>query len=94
MKLFVGNNVCATAPSHTSTMFRNYFETLKWEVLPHAVYLPVYQLFSSMALALAEQHFNSKEDVLKWLDEWSAPKAKDFYFGVLSTNSREMEENL
>jgi len=62
------------APSHTSTIVQNYLETLNWEVLPHPAYSPDlapsdYHLFSSMGDALAERHFDSYEDVRKWLDE-------------------------
>jgi len=62
------------APSHTSTMVQNYLETLNWEVLPHPAYSPDlvisdYHLFSSMGYAFAERHFDSYEDVRKWLDE-------------------------
>jgi len=62
------------APSHTSIMVQNYLETLNWEVLPHPTYSPDltpsdYHLFSSMDHALAERHFDSYEDVRKWLDE-------------------------
>ena len=49
-------------------MVQNYLETLNWEVLPHPAYSldlapSDYHLFSSMGYALAEQHFNSYEDV-------------------------------
>ena len=73
------------APSHTSKMVQNYLKTLNWEVLPHPAYSPDlapsdYHLFSSMGHALAEQHFDSYEDVGKWLDEWFASKDKDFFW--------------
>ena len=72
------------APSHTSTMVQNYLETLKWEVLPHLAYSlnlasSNYHLFSSMA-ALAERHFDSYEDIWKWLDEWFASKDEEFFW--------------
>jgi len=68
--IFFHDNV----PSHTSTMVQNYLETFNWEVLPHPAYSPDlassdYHLFSSMSHALAERHFDSYEDVRKWLDE-------------------------
>jgi hypothetical protein len=48
-------------------------ETLSWEILPHAAYLPDwfptdYHLFASMGHALAEQCFSSYENIKKWLD--------------------------
>jgi len=66
--IFLHNN----APWHTSTMVQN-LETLNWEVLPHPTYLPDlassdYHL-SSMGHTLTERHFDSYEDVRKWLDE-------------------------
>jgi len=39
-----------------------------------------YHLFASMGHALAEQRFDSYEDVKKWLDEWFAIKGEDFYW--------------
>ena len=64
---------------------RDTLEALSWEVLAHAAYSPDlapsdYHLFASMSHALAEQRFGSYEDVKKWLDEWFAAKAKDFYW--------------
>jgi len=60
-------------------MVQNYLEKLNWEVLPHPAYLSDlapsdYHLFSSMGHSLAEWHFDSYEDVRKWLDEWFASK--------------------
>ena len=80
--IFLHNNV----PSYTSTMVQNYLETLNWEVLPHPTYSPDllapsdYYLFSSMGHALAERHFDSYEDVRKWLDEWFASKNAEFFW--------------
>ena len=73
------------APSHTSTIVQivqNYLETLNWEVLSHPAYSTItpdlapsdYHLFSSMGYALAERHFDSYEDIRKWLDEWFTSK--------------------
>ena len=39
-----------------------------------------YHLFSSMGHALAERHFDSYEDVRKWLDEWFASKDEEFFW--------------
>jgi len=73
------------APSHTSKIVRNYLEALNWEVLSHPAYSPDldpsdYHLFSSTGHALAEQHFDSYDDVRKWLDEWFASKVKEFFW--------------
>lgn len=74
------------APSHTSLLVRNYLEGLNWELLPHPPYSPDlapsdYHLFASMGHALAEQHFNSYDDVRNWLDEWFAAKGGEFFWG-------------
>ena len=68
-------------------MVQNYLETLNWEVLPHPAYSPDlassdYHLFSSIGHALAERHFDSYEDVRKWLDEWFASKDEFFWRGT------------
>ena len=72
-------------------MVQNYLETLNWEVLSHPVYSPDlapsdYHLFSSMGHALAERHFDSYEDVRKWL-EWFASKDEEF-FGIHKLSER------
>jgi len=79
--IFLHDNV----PSHTSIMVQNYLETLNWEVLSHPAYSPDlassdYHLFSSMGHALAEQHFDSYEDVRKWLYKWFASKDEKFFW--------------
>ena len=66
-------------------MIQNYLEILNWEMLPHPAYSPDlapsdYHLFSSMGHALAERHFDSYEDVRKWLDECFASKDKEFFW--------------
>ena len=72
------------APLHT-TMVQNYFETLNCKVLSHPAYSPDmapsdYHLFSSMGHALAERHFDSYEDIRKWLNEWFASKNEEFFW--------------
>ena len=52
-------------------------------MLPHPAYSPDLapsHLFSLMDHALAERHFNSYEDVRKWLDEWFASKDDEFFW--------------
>ena len=71
--------------SHMSTIVQYYLETLNWEVLLHPAYSSDltssdYHLFSSMGHALAERHFDSYEDVRKWLDEWFASKNEEFFW--------------
>ena len=67
-------------------MVQNYLETLNWEVLLHSAYSPDlapsdYHLFSSLGYAgLAEQYFDSYEDIRKWLDEWFASKDEEFFW--------------
>ena len=62
---------------------QNYLETLNWEVLPHPAYLsdlaPSDYHLLSMDHALAERHFDSYEDVRKWLDEF-ASKDEEFFW--------------
>ena len=59
-------------------MVQNYLETLNWEVLPYLAYSDLapsdYHLFSLMGHTLAKRHFDSYEDIRKWLDEWFASK--------------------
>lgn len=73
------------APSHRARPAKETIEQLEWEQLAHAAYSPDlapsdYHLFSSMGHALAEQHFNSYENVKNWLDAWFASKPKEFYW--------------
>lgn len=73
------------APSHTTKLVKDTTKKLGWEVLAHPPYSPDlapsdYHLFSSMAHALAEQHFKSYEDVEKWLSEWFAAKEEKFFW--------------
>ncbi|GFW32652.1 mariner Mos1 transposase [Trichonephila clavipes] len=61
------------ARPHVAKVVKTYFETLKWEVLPHPLYSPDlapldYHLFRSMAHGLADQHFRSYEEVKNWID--------------------------
>jgi len=77
--IFLHDNV----PSHTAKPVRDTLDALSWEVLPHAAYSPDlapsdYHLFASMGHVLAEQRFDSYEDVKKWLDKWFAAKGEDF----------------
>ena len=65
------------ARPHVTKLVKEMLEALCWEVLFHAAY-PLdcapsyYHLFRSMAHALAEEHFNSYEDVEKCVSEWIA----------------------
>ena len=75
-------------------MVWNYLKILNWEVVPHAAYSPdlahsEYHLFSSMGHAFAEQHFESYENVRKWLDEWFTSKEKElFWSGIHKLTER------
>jgi len=66
-------------------MVQNYLETLNREVLPYPGYSPDIAFFWLSPVfidghALAERHFDSYEDVRKWLDEWFASKDKEFFW--------------
>ncbi|EGI63904.1 Mariner Mos1 transposase, partial [Acromyrmex echinatior] len=55
-----------------------------WEVLSHPPYSPDvapsdYHLFRSMAHGLADQHFQSYEEVKNWIDSWIASKDDQFF---------------
>jgi len=52
-----------------------------------------YHLFSFMGHALAERHFDSYENVRKWLDEWFDSKDEEF-FCVVYTNCPKDEKNV
>ena len=70
------------ARPHVTKLVKETLETLRWEVLSHAAYsdcAPSYHLFRSMTYALAEEHFNSYEDVEKWVSEWIASKDESFF---------------
>ena len=56
------------APAHKAKPVQDTIKALGWELLPHPPYSPDlapsdYYLFSSMGHALAEQHFDSYEEV-------------------------------
>ena len=73
------------APSHKAKPVKETIEAFGWEVLPHAAYSPDlapsdYYLFASMGHALAEQRFDSYENVKKWLDYWFDSKDKQFFW--------------
>jgi len=62
-------------------------------MLSHPAYSPdlassdYHRLFSSMSHALAKRHFDSYEDVRKWLDEWFASKDEEFFWrGIYKKN--------
>lgn len=38
-----------------------------------------YYMFRSMAHSLADQQFDSSEDITKWLDSWIASRDEHFY---------------
>ncbi|EFN78654.1 Histone-lysine N-methyltransferase SETMAR, partial [Harpegnathos saltator] len=59
---------------HVTKSVKETLEALRWEVLPHAAYSPDcapsdYHLFRSTAHALAEERFNSYENVEKWVSD-------------------------
>lgn len=72
------------ARPHVAKVVKETLEALRWEVLPHAPYSPDcapsdYHLFRSMAQALAEERFNTYEDVAKWTSDWIASKDDSFF---------------
>jgi len=85
------------APSHMSIMIQNYLETQQGSATPSCLLTDLapfdYHLFSSMGHALAERHFDSYEDVRKWLDEWFASKDEEFFWRVY-TNCPKNGKNL
>ena len=53
-------------------------------MLPHLPYSPEivpsdYYLFRLMSHALAEERFQSFEDIKKWVDSWIASKDEEFF---------------
>ncbi|KAL4089968.1 hypothetical protein QTP88_024895 [Uroleucon formosanum] len=72
------------ARPHVAKVVKKYLETLKWEVLPHPPYSPDvapsdFHLFRSMAHGLADQHFQSFEELEKWIASWIASKEDSFF---------------
>lgn len=73
------------APAHKAKPVQETIKALGWELLPHPLYSPDlapsdYHLFSSMGHALAEQHFDSYEEVENWVSDWFASKDEQFYW--------------
>lgn len=73
------------ARPHVEKTVKNYLETIKWDVLPHAAYSPDlapsdYHLFRLMQNALQDVQFKSYEEVKKWIDEWIAAKPEKFFY--------------
>lgn len=73
------------ASPHRAAVNKNLVESYNWEPLPHPPYSPDlapsdYYLFSSMGHALNDSHFNSYEEVQKWLNEWIASKNEEFFW--------------
>lgn len=73
------------APPHRTRTTKDLVESYSWEPLAHAAYSPHmapsdYHLFASMGHALSAQHFNSYENVKKWLDDWFAAKNGQFFW--------------
>ena len=72
------------ARPHVEGPVKRYLETLKWEVLPHPPYSPDlapsdYHLFRSMAHSLADQKFQSYEEIKNWIDTWITSKDEEFF---------------
>ncbi|KAG5309149.1 MOS1T transposase, partial [Pseudoatta argentina] len=69
------------ARPHVAKPVKTYLETLKWEVLPHPLYLAPsdFHLFRSMAHGLAGRRFHSYEEAQKWIDSWIASKDMSFF---------------
>ena len=72
------------APAHKAKPVQDIIKTLGWEQLSHPPYSPDwaasdYHLFSSMGHALAEQHFDSYEEVENWVSDWFTLKDESFF---------------
>lgn len=73
------------ARPHVAQSVKDTLKDFKWEVLLHPPYSPDiapsdYHLFRSMAHGLAEQHFQIRQEVQEWLDEWIASKPTNFFY--------------
>ncbi len=72
------------ARPHVAKQVKNTLEALKWEILPHAAYLPDcappdYHLFRSMQSALRDQHFRNQEHIKNGWNNGSHQKTKTFF---------------
>jgi len=73
------------ARSHIAKVIKDTLSALQWEVLPHAAYSPDYapsdyHLFRSLRHGLADQHFETYEEIKKRFDEWIASKDERFFY--------------
>jgi len=76
--IFLHDNACIAHVNNVQTTWRH--STGKCYPIPLTHLAPSdYHLFSSMRHALAERHFDSYEDIRKWL-EWFASKDEEFFW--------------
>lgn len=78
------------ARPHIARSVKDTLLTLGWEVLEHPAYSPDiapsdYHLFRSMQNSLTDVHFETLEEVRKWVDDFIKSKdEKFFYIGIHS----------
>lgn len=70
--------------THNVKVIKKQLEILKWEVLPHLPGSPDitpsdYHLFKSMEKDMADQHFQSYEEIKNWIDSWITSKDSHFF---------------
>lgn len=75
---------------HADLFVQQILERLEWDVLAHPALSPDitpshYHLFPSMTYDLCDEHLESYEDTMTWLDRWIKSKEQSFFHHGIHT---------